>query len=880
MADKPFPRNPYVIGVPLTADVGFYGRQKIFTFVKDTLEAEHQNVIVLYGQRRVGKTSLLHQIARQVQSSVQPVYFDLQGKEGHSLGKVLYTLARTIGRPLKLKSLKQSDFDDAGRFFRETFLPLAYQQLDNRRLLLLFDEFDVLGDELSSPEAASETLFPYLQHLIMHERQIAFIFVVGRRIEELATHFQAIFKQAAYRRVGLLDPTSARDLIVEPTKDILTFSGDAIEAIFNLTAGHPYFTQLMCFETFNAMKNEDRRIVAEADIFDVVDQAIESGHGALTWFWDGLPRAERFIMSAVAHVSDDSGLASQEAIRQILEKHRIILTGVELTDAPDRLVEWEMLRREGPDNYRFVVELVRRWITKSHSLESARRDVDYISQRAVRLYENARDAHTANDLEYAREEYRRALNANPNHSGAQLGLAQVIFELGDLEESIEAFTKAYALDEMSARDGLVRARLAQGQKLEAAGQIGEAIVQYNQALKVAPTNEDIRRRLADAWAKKGYRLLDSLSVDETITPFQEALEYGNDGELEQDMKLALEIYIQQAKEKRDYDEALKGIRRLRELFPNDKSALTMEFAFWTRRGDAMVKHGKAEKAIQSYQQALKLKPKDPALVKKLKEVTAEWEAERAKKRITKPLLWAAGGAAIALIIIAVWLYVFQPSQDITETTAAVSAPAGTELEIYDDFNDPAFNNAFHPELWEEWPPPPNQIAQGDGMMNISQDNLPDANTELLARQYSNFPIENIMLFEAELMLSPEEYQGNVHLNLNIALPSGDAKVSQCAIGIGEGEQAETFCWDNISGEDYFTKKIPVGYGTWHIFLIEVNTNEQTINYTMDGRLLGSRAFDTTENFKESLFMFNIGVWGISDEVVTGHFNEVRIGAPP
>ena len=71
--------------------------------------------------------------------------------------------------------------------------------------------------------------------------------------------------------------------------------------------------------------------------------------------------AGRFIMAAVAHVTDESGLATEESIRQRLERHKIVLTGLELRDAPHRLVEWEMLRREGADGYRLAVELVRRW---------------------------------------------------------------------------------------------------------------------------------------------------------------------------------------------------------------------------------------------------------------------------------------------------------------------------------------------------------------------------------------------------------------------------------------------------------------------------------------------------------------------------------------
>ena len=38
MSDKPFPSNPYVIGVLLTGDAGFYGRRDMFVFLEDILD--------------------------------------------------------------------------------------------------------------------------------------------------------------------------------------------------------------------------------------------------------------------------------------------------------------------------------------------------------------------------------------------------------------------------------------------------------------------------------------------------------------------------------------------------------------------------------------------------------------------------------------------------------------------------------------------------------------------------------------------------------------------------------------------------------------------------------------------------------------------------
>ena len=99
-------------------------------------------------------------------------------------------------------------------------------------------------------------------------------------------------------------------------------------------------------------------------------------------------------MAALAHATEEDGIASQDSIRQVLEQRRIVLTGLEFKDAPDRLVDWDILERlpDSPDGFRFKIELLRLWIRKQHPLDSVRRDVDYISQRAVRLYENGRES--------------------------------------------------------------------------------------------------------------------------------------------------------------------------------------------------------------------------------------------------------------------------------------------------------------------------------------------------------------------------------------------------------------------------------------------------------------------------------------------------------
>jgi tetratricopeptide (TPR) repeat protein len=490
--------NPYIAGPPIGGDEGFYGRQDVFDLIRKTFASTHQKVIVLFGQRRVGKTSILYQLQKppNLPEGFHPVYFNLEGRASQNLDEVLYALAEKIAETLNLPSVAQSEFQSDGDYFSKRFLPQAYEALQDQRLLLLFDEFDVLSEELLDGTMALNTFFPYLQNRLFNEERLAYIFVVGRRLEELTSEFLATFKQARTLPISFLSEEDARRLIREPMLGVVEYDNDAIGRIISLTACHPYLMQLVCFELVDYLDSLGKTKVTVDDVNAAVDDAIESGGSGLAWLWDGLPIAERFILSAVSSVADENGIATKESINEALHRHRVQLLGVELTRAPDALVNWGWLERtEKRDGYKFVAELLRRWIGKKHPLENAKQELQSISKRAISDYTYAQQAHIDGDLEMAVESYRCALAANPYHAGAHLGLAQALHKQGLIEEAVTEYEKAYNLDEM-ARERLVKALITFGETLEKEGRSEESASQYKRVLELSPENRDARERLA------------------------------------------------------------------------------------------------------------------------------------------------------------------------------------------------------------------------------------------------------------------------------------------------------------------------------------------------------------------------------------------------
>jgi AAA+ ATPase superfamily predicted ATPase len=94
--------NPYIAG-PSVTGAAFYGRKDVFRFVNESLSTPQQRVIVLYGQRRTGKTSILLELPYHLApDEFHCVYFDLQDRANHPLPEVLHELAVKIAQSLSI----------------------------------------------------------------------------------------------------------------------------------------------------------------------------------------------------------------------------------------------------------------------------------------------------------------------------------------------------------------------------------------------------------------------------------------------------------------------------------------------------------------------------------------------------------------------------------------------------------------------------------------------------------------------------------------------------------------------------------------------------------------------------------------------------------
>jgi tetratricopeptide (TPR) repeat protein len=480
--------NPYVAGNPVGDSPAFIGRMDVLREVRRILRRPQDNAIVLYGQRRIGKTSILQHLAAWLprEGPYCPAYFDLQDKAAWPLGDVLWELARTITYVLGQPAPDLGTDPEIG--FHKDWLPIALNDLpDGSSLILLFDEFDVLADP--QIEQAGAAFFPYLRHLLASEPQrLQFVFVIGRNVDDLDNIALSLFKGTSALRVSLLNEKDAAELVRLSQKNgTLTWANDAVERVWELAHGHPFLSQQLCshvWETAYDKQPGEPPIVTPTDVDIAVPGALEASRNTLEWLWGGLGPAERVVASALAEAGPEA-ITQVELDRRLLESGVRILVG-ELQDAPRVLQEWDLIE-PADGGYRFRVELLRRWIARRKPLARVQEEIDRIEPAAENLFQAAYNLYQGGDLDRAVPLLRQTIGLNPNHLRANELLAGILLAQGEIVEARGLLENLYEYHPAVAKPRLVQTLLLQAQ---AASEEDERLALYERVLELEPTQPE------------------------------------------------------------------------------------------------------------------------------------------------------------------------------------------------------------------------------------------------------------------------------------------------------------------------------------------------------------------------------------------------------
>jgi hypothetical protein len=343
--------NPFVFGAPIVAQKEnlFAGRQEVIREIKHNLQAATGlRMLLLYGPRRMGKSSILTQLPRLLGPDFAACLVDCQNPAvTQSETGLLRYLSRALSNGLNhrrvvVEPLAVSALQGEPLASFEGWLNYVERVMpEEMRLLLCFDEYERLHQAADS--ARGTLVLDTLQRILHSHRQVLMIFAGVHTFDELGGMWADRFGGARRVRVSFLTRADVELLLTKPIPEFdMAYAAGALDALIAATNCHPFLTQAVAFELVQLLNESQRREATTADVEEAIRRALASGEAYFVNVWGDAGAEGQAILSALA-----SGQKPPEfpAASAWLREHDVV--GADGDFAVEMLRRWVASRAAG-----------------------------------------------------------------------------------------------------------------------------------------------------------------------------------------------------------------------------------------------------------------------------------------------------------------------------------------------------------------------------------------------------------------------------------------------------------------------------------------------------------------------------------------------------
>jgi hypothetical protein len=361
--------NPYVVGPPVEGEL-FVGREDVMRQLEELwVRGSQLQSVVIYGHRRMGKTSILRNVASFVEAGVQVAYVNLLevGDAPQGVVEVLMAICDAISEVMQIPPPSNEDLLSLPQPTFRRYLTQVEGELGTKGLIVALDEFEQI-EKLIEAGKIPVDFMGYLRGLAHKSSKIAFALAGLHTLEEMtADYFQPFFASVIPIHVGFIEAGATHQILANPAiEDFpLDYTPEALDKIYKLTHGQPYLVQLVGFQlvrgyndqVFNTGRPRDHILKIE-DVEAVVNDSefFKRGRYYFDGVWGQAARGaagQQAILRALAPYPE--GL-SIEALSQS--------TNIEIAPLQEALntLKRHDVVEEIEGCWHIIVELFRRWV--------------------------------------------------------------------------------------------------------------------------------------------------------------------------------------------------------------------------------------------------------------------------------------------------------------------------------------------------------------------------------------------------------------------------------------------------------------------------------------------------------------------------------------
>lgn len=350
-------KNPYIIDRPLTDEDLFFGRERCFEQIREQL-VDGQRLVLLFGRRFAGKTSLINQLAHRLGRPFVAHAVSLPTALGadNFCRDLILRLSTALG-------VAVPDWFDPNLNPESTigaFLQSVFPSDESNVHLICLDDVPVSAFGAGQPWETGARL---LKRALAHVPGVAVLIAVEGHAAELPAGSTAANDYPTVS-LGALSETEAEDLLMTLPRGSLALDYQIVHQFHNLAAGEPFLLQAFGHETFVLRAQAGWAGLGVVEL--VMERVLVLAAPVFELLWAASSPAECVILAALVEMTGRNQMGTPRDVVRHMEHLEVRIPIEDAQQAMARLADRDILQRLGGETYRLQCELFRQWIKAEH----------------------------------------------------------------------------------------------------------------------------------------------------------------------------------------------------------------------------------------------------------------------------------------------------------------------------------------------------------------------------------------------------------------------------------------------------------------------------------------------------------------------------------
>ncbi len=357
---------------------GLFGRDDILESL--ALNSMAGNSCFVWGQKRIGKTSVLQVLAGELRerANVACVYLRMGEIKGLHEGQLAHRVAERLADEMELPDgrVPEEGYFGASMARLIPWIERVVRDRPNWRLVLIVDEFDDLDPSYYTGQRG-ENFVKQLRSL--SEVGLTFLLVGSERMERIYhRHENELNKWTNEYLDSIESRVDCRELVTKPVITSIEFDESSVEEVVDYCGRNPFYMHLLCYALFQLCMREQKTYVGITDVTEAQEHIMRtSGESNFAHYWNDNPTLDEtehgtlaaqtcLALAVISHLGGRFG-----RVRDFLDAQREMglsaseqLARADVRKMISLLVKRRVLARTASEGYEVTPPILGEWLTR------------------------------------------------------------------------------------------------------------------------------------------------------------------------------------------------------------------------------------------------------------------------------------------------------------------------------------------------------------------------------------------------------------------------------------------------------------------------------------------------------------------------------------